>query len=85
MLTPEAELSVVERRQHESTQSDRRGETLWRGGSDSTMTRIHRATGEALLAPPRNRRSRESYNRQNREIGERREGDGRVCSSGEAE
>jgi hypothetical protein len=48
------------------------------------MTRMHRATGEALLAPSRNRRSREPYNRQNREIGERREGDGRVRSSGEA-
>ena len=85
MLTPEAELSVVERRQHESSQSDRRGETLWRGSSDSTMTRIYQATGEALLAPRRNRRSREPYNRQNREIGERREGDGWVRSSGEAE
>ena len=27
---------------------------LWRGGSDGTMTRTHRATGEALLAPARN-------------------------------
>jgi hypothetical protein len=65
--------------------TDWRGGTLWRGGSDSTMTRMHRATGEALLAPSRNRRSREPYNRRNREIGKRREGDGRVRSSGEAE
>jgi hypothetical protein len=85
MLTPEAELSVVERRQHGTPQSDRRGETLWRGSSDSTVTRIYQATGEALLAPLRNRRSREPYNRRNREIGERREGDGWVRSSGEAE
>ncbi len=32
--------------------------SLRRGGSDSTMTRTGRATGEALLAPARNRRSR---------------------------
>jgi len=57
MLTPEAELSVVERRQHGTSQSDWCGATLWRGSSDSTMTRICRATGEALLAPSRNRRS----------------------------
>ena len=31
---------------------------LRRGGSDGTMTRTCRATGEALLAPVRNRRSR---------------------------
>ena len=28
--------------------------SLRRGGSDSTMTRAYRATGEALLAPGRN-------------------------------
>ena len=28
-----------------------------RGGSDGTVTRTRRATGEALLAPPRKRRS----------------------------
>ena len=31
---------------------------LRRGGSDSTVARTCRATGEALLAPARNRRSR---------------------------
>ena len=58
---------------------------LWRGHSDSTMARMRQATGEALLAPSRNRRSREPYNRQNREVGDRREGGGGVRSSGEAE
>ena len=32
--------------------------SLRRGGSDSTVARTCRATGEALLAPARNRRSR---------------------------
>jgi hypothetical protein len=32
--------------------------TLRRGGSDSTVARTCRATGEALLVPARNRRSR---------------------------
>src|SRR6266571_72620 len=74
MLTPEAELSVVEGRQHGTPQSGRCGGTLWRGSSDSTMTRMRRATGEALLVPPRNRRSIERpYNRKtgNRWKGER--------------
>src|SRR5437762_12431224 len=31
---------------------------LRRGGSDSTVTRTRRATGEALLVPPGNRRKR---------------------------
>src|SRR3954452_6865896 len=82
-MTPEAELSIMERRQHGPSQSDRCGGTLWRGSSDSTMTRICRATGETLLAPSRNRRSRDRYNPRHREIGERREGDGWVRSSGE--
>jgi hypothetical protein len=30
----------------------------WRGGSDSTVTRTCRATGEALLVPVRNHRRR---------------------------
>src|SRR4051794_18012287 len=81
IMTPEAELSIMERRQHGPSQSDRCGGTLWRGSSDSTMTRIRRATGETLLAPSRNRRSRDPYNRRHREIGERREGDGWVRSS----
>jgi hypothetical protein len=32
--------------------------SLRRGGSDGTVTRTRRATGEALLVPPRNRRSK---------------------------
>ena len=51
IMTPEAELSIMGRRQHGPSQSDRCGGTLWRGSSDSTMTRICRATGEALLVP----------------------------------
>ena len=50
------------------------------------MTRMRRATGEALLAPPRNRRSKEKpYNRYNGKSVEGREGDGWVGSSDEAE
>ncbi len=50
------------------------------------MARMRRATGEALLAPPRNRRSKEKpYNRYNGKSVERREGDGWVGSSDEAE
>jgi hypothetical protein len=45
------------RRQHEPAQTDRSDGTLRRGGSDSTVTRTRRATGEALLVPQRNRRS----------------------------
>src|SRR5216683_2324684 len=79
MLTPEAELSVVERRQHETSKSNRCDGSLRRGSSDSTMTRMRRATGEALLAPSRNRRSIEKpYNRQNGKSVERREGGGRA-------
>ena len=37
---------------------DRYGWSPRRGGSDSTVTRTCRATGEALLVPARNRRSR---------------------------
>ena len=55
---PEAEPASVGRRQHGSSQPDRRGEPLWRGESDGTMTRTRRATGEALLVPPRKRRSK---------------------------
>ena len=39
-------------------QAGRRGDPLRRGGSGSTMTRTCRATGEALLAPSRNRWSK---------------------------
>src|SRR5215467_7299931 len=46
------------RRQHEPSQAGWRGGSLRRGGSGSTVTRTRRATGEALLVPPRNRRSK---------------------------
>jgi hypothetical protein len=41
----------------------------WRGYSDSTMPRMRKATGEAVLIAPRNRRSRNPYNRLYREVG----------------
>src|ERR1051325_8549268 len=63
LFTSEAEPPLVGRRQHGTSQTDRCGGTLWRGGSGSTMTRMHRATGEALLIPSRNRRSRNPYDR----------------------
>jgi hypothetical protein len=60
--------------------------TFRRGDSDSTMIRMRRETGEALLGPLRNRRRNEAlYNRHHREVRESREGDGRAGSSGEAE
>jgi hypothetical protein len=60
--------------------------TFRRGDSDSTMARMRRATGEALLGPLRNRRRNEAlYNRHHREVRESREGDGGAGSSGEAE
>ena len=59
---------------------------LRRGGSDGTMTRTHRATGEALLAPARNRRSKVGPITGSTGKGaERREGGGRACSSAEAD
>ncbi len=58
---------------------------LRRGGSDGTMTRTHRATGEALLAPARNRRRKVGPTGGSSGKGaERREGGGRACSSREA-
>ena len=58
---------------------------LRRGGSDGTMTRTHRATGEALLAPTRNRRSKVGpITGSTGKWAERREGGGRACSSREA-
>ena len=68
-LHSEAEPPLIGRRQHGTSRTDRCGGTLWRGGSGSTMTRMHRATGEALLVPSRNRRSRNPYNRRHREVG----------------
>ena len=54
---PEAEPATLGRRQHGTSPADRRG--VHSGGviSDGTMTRTRRATGEALLVPPRKRRS----------------------------
>ena len=56
--TPEAEPSRVGRRQHDKTKSDRCVVSLRRGSRGSTVTRTCRATGEAVLVPPRNRRSK---------------------------
>jgi hypothetical protein len=55
---PEAEPVVWGRRQHEMSHADWRGMSLRRGGRDSTVTRADRATGEAVLAPVRNGRSK---------------------------
>ena len=74
LFTSEAEPPLIGRRLHGTSQTDRCGGTLWRGGSGSTMTRMHRATGEALLVPARNRRSMEKpYNRK-REVGRKARG-----------
>src|SRR5262245_3299773 len=54
---PEAEQLLALRRPQAPSQSGWRDGALRRGGSDSTVTRTRRATGEALLAPPRNRRN----------------------------
>ena len=56
-LSPGAELASIGRRQHEQPNTDRHDCSSRRGGSDSTVTRTCRATGEALLVPARNRRS----------------------------
>ena len=53
----EAEPADSGRRQQGSSQAGWRDGFLQRGGSDSTVTRTCRATGEALLVPSRNRRS----------------------------
>jgi len=53
----EAEPADSGRRQQGPSQAGWRGGSLRRGGSDSTVTRTRRATGEALLVPSRNRRS----------------------------
>ena len=54
---PEAEPASRGRRQQDPTQAGCRGGFLRRGGSDSTVTRTRRATGEVLLVPPGKRRS----------------------------
>src|ERR1039458_7974726 len=82
-LAPGAEPSGDGRRQHGAAQTDRSDAALWRGGSHSTTTRMHRATGEALLVPFGNGWSRKPYNRRHREIGGRREGGGRAGRSEE--
>src|SRR5687767_8306862 len=46
------------RRQHAGRQADRCCTALQRGGSDSTVTRTRKATGETLPVPSRNRRSK---------------------------
>jgi len=53
----EAEPSDSGRRPQGSSQAGWRGGPLQRGGSDSTVTRTCRATGETLLVPSRNRRN----------------------------
>ncbi len=58
LRTPEAEPSRVGRRQHGKTKPDRCVVSLRRGSRGSTVTRTCRATGEAVLVPPRNRRSK---------------------------
>jgi len=84
-LSPEAEPPGTGRRQQGLSQIDWRDKNLRRGGTDGMVTRMCQATGEALLAPPRNRRKLgRSYNRQHREVGRRREGGGWVCSSDDA-
>jgi hypothetical protein len=49
---------MVGRRQHGMAQTDRGDASLRRGGRDSTVARTCRATGEAVLAPSRNRWSK---------------------------
>src|SRR5437899_6990730 len=85
-VSPRAEPSTGGRRPHEQPKTDRYGCSPRRGGSDSTVTRTCRATGEALLVPTRNRRSKVGrITGENREVGRRREDSGWVRSSNEAE
>jgi len=49
---------MVGRRQHGMAQSDRSGMPLRRGGRGSTVARTCRATGETVLVPPGNWRSK---------------------------
>ena len=57
-INPKAEPPMVGRRQHDMAQTDRGGMSLRRGSRDSTVARTCRATGETVLAPSRNRRSK---------------------------
>src|SRR5882672_560048 len=58
VCSSDLEPSTGGRRPHEQPKTDRYGCSPRRGGSDSTVTRTCKATGEALLVPARNRRSR---------------------------
>jgi hypothetical protein len=53
-IRPKAEPVRSGRRQHGTTQTDRGGVSLRRGGRDSTVARACRATGETVFVPPRN-------------------------------
>src|SRR5260370_2989645 len=57
---PKAEPSLLGRRQHGASQRTDAAKHFGGGGRDSTVTRACQATGETLLAPLRNRRSRET-------------------------
>lgn len=52
MEAPEAETSNMGRRQHGSTEASGSDETLWRGYSDDTMTRMREVTGDNCLPCP---------------------------------
>jgi hypothetical protein len=56
--TSEAEPFRVGRRLHDVPHSDQRDTSLRRGGRGSTVTRTCQATGEAVLTPSLNRRSK---------------------------
>lgn len=57
---PEAEHSPDGRRQQRQSKRDETADLLRRGGSDGMVTRAREATGEPLLVPGRNPRSREA-------------------------
>src|SRR5260370_42647905 len=57
---PKAEPSLLGRRQHGASQRTDAAKHFGGGGGDSTGTRSCQANGETLLAPSRNRRSREN-------------------------
>jgi hypothetical protein len=85
LQTSEVEPSLFGRRQHGVSQSGWRDSSLRRGGRGSTVTRMCRATGEAVLVPSRNRGSK--VGRITGDTGksaDRRDGGGRVRSSDEA-
>ena len=57
-ITPKAEPTLVGRRLHDVSQTERCETALRRGGRGSTVTRTCRATGETVLVPARNRWSK---------------------------